>query len=282
MDLENKDLLEDLLAFFLENYPDDARIIRDAVKQDKSSEMFEALLNQYRMSTKNKSDVLLLGAKMRYFLNYCCNYDNGIPLVEIMTYSIDNDKGEIFLNACKSQGITLEYLIGKGVNINVFKKLLIDKEINELATGERKKSTTILSKNIERVKLDKPNRRKSKKKDKDQNVKELSDLFENKSKYKKVMLILAENKYIEPSSCIWIDRDKASKSTLCGFVKEFKAKGYFKPDIDFNWDICKTVCVNTFKVSIGSNKRFYAADLPDHLRILIPPAHTGRKKMKKS
>lgn len=107
-----------------------------------------------------------------------------------------------------------------------------------------------------------------------QKTEKLEQLFEYTSKYKTVMEIFVDKQFIHAQTYIWKDEKANNKSLMCALVKDLEGKGYYKQEIKMNYELCKTICKNTFHVTIGSNKTYYNSALPRTMIGLIPFAST--------
>ena len=89
------------------------------------------------------------------------------------------------------------------------------------------------------------------------------------------MEILVEEKWLSPHTYIWKKKETGYKGLVCAFILDMEAKGYFKEDIIMNYELCKTVALNTFHVDIKSNKTYYTCALAkDKDKKTIPIAST--------
>ena len=100
----------------------------------------------------------------------------------------------------------------------------------------------------------------------------LEFIFKDVSKYKEVMEILVSKELIYPNT-YFRNEKKCGKGLLCALLKDIEGKGYYKDEITMNYEICKEICKNTFKTTIGSNKTYYT-ELPPHQKGIIPIAST--------
>ena len=144
MDSENENVLQDLIHIYRTSCPDDAKVLRNAVEDGKVVVMMNILFKNLKTTSEPTSEDLLHGMRFAYFLNYCMKYNNGIPLIEIFNDIIDIGKGIRVSNAVISQKNLIEDLLKKGVNLEIFKDYVDEKEIIEFVNGMQKKSTKAL------------------------------------------------------------------------------------------------------------------------------------------
>lgn len=84
-----------------------------------------------------------------------------------------------------------------------------------------------------------------------QNHEKLGMFFESTAKYKAVMEILVNKKYIFPNTYIWLDESKSNKSFLASLLKNLHGKKFYKKNIrPSNKQIC-VICKNTFGIDVG-------------------------------
>lgn len=265
----NKDkLIEDLINFYVNKLPKDAEILRNAIIKGDAVEMFNHLLEKYKKPSKTQSEKFLYGARLFYFIGFSINYKNGLPLIEIINDSIDTGSKEVIINAVDSQRTTIEFLVAKGLDFNFFKDYAHKKEMTEIAINDRKKSTEILTKNIQFIEKNQP--RKSTSGKRTLLVRDFKGIFVDEEKYNSVIRILIENSLINSKTLIWIDRKKGYKNFICALLKDLEAKNYLISDI-LCYETAKKVCDKSFKVNIGSNKTFHSSSLSLYYKNIIPP-----------
>ncbi|PKO95491.1 MAG: hypothetical protein CVU12_09715 [Bacteroidetes bacterium HGW-Bacteroidetes-7] len=265
----NKDkLIEDLINFYVNKLPKDAEILRNAIIKGDAINMFNFLLEKYKKPSKTQSEKLLYGARLFYFIGFSINYNNGLPLIEIINDSIDTGSKEVIINAVNSQYTIIEFLAAKGLDINFFKDYAHRKDITEIAIDDKKKSTEILTKNIQFIEKNQP--RKSTSEKRIHLVRNFKGIFVDDEKYNSVIRILIENNLINSKTLIWIDRKKGYKSLICALLKDLEAKNYLISDI-LCYETAKKVCDKSFKVNIESNKTFHSSSLSVNYIIIFPP-----------
>jgi hypothetical protein len=106
---------------------------------------------------------------------------------------------------------------------------------------------------------------------KEPEITKLSEAFEDISKYKKVMEIFVSKGFIYPHTYKWKYKKSGFRSLIFAFLKDMEGKDYFKEDVKLNYDLCKTIALNTFGIEIKSNKTYYNSVLPPDLDKIIPP-----------
>jgi len=79
----------------------------------------------------------------------------------------------------------------------------------------------------------------------------LLSLFQDVSKYKKIMNILADKSLIEHNTELWKDEGKGSKGYLVSLIKNLHLKQYFKEDKKPSNEQIKVICKNTFGIEIS-------------------------------
>lgn len=85
------------------------------------------------------------------------------------------------------------------------------------------------------------------------------------------MEILANEDFIYSYTYKWKYNKTGFRSLIFSFIKDMEGKNYFKEDVRLNYELCKTIALNTFGVEIKSNKTYYNSVLPPDLNKIIPP-----------
>jgi hypothetical protein len=156
MEDQGEKMLQEFISFYKNNCHEDVRALEEAVEQGRAVSMYSDLFkNMGKASdpTVSITDKLVHSARYFYFLGYCMHYNNGIPMLEIVNEWIDNGEKKKVINAVTSQKNLLTFFKVKGINLNQIAEYIDDKEIKEYAIDEEKKSTGVLKRLLDKVKV---------------------------------------------------------------------------------------------------------------------------------
>jgi len=156
MEDQGEKILHQFIHFYKCNCREDIKVLEEAVEKGSAVSMYSILFkNMSKASdpTVPISDKLVHSARYFYFLGYCMNYNNGIPMLEIVNEWIDNGEKKKVINAVNSQKTLLTFLKEKGVNLNEIAEYIDDKEIKEFAIDEEKKSTGVLKRILDKIQV---------------------------------------------------------------------------------------------------------------------------------
>ena len=156
MEDQGEKILHQFIQYYKNNCREDVRVLEEAVEKGSAVSMYSVLFkNMGKASdpTVPISDKLVHSARYFYFLGYCMHYNNGIPMLEIVNEWIDNGKKKKVINAVTSQKNLLTFLKVKGINLEQIAEYIDDKEIKEYAIDEEKKSTGVLKRLLDKVKV---------------------------------------------------------------------------------------------------------------------------------
>lgn len=152
MDTDFDKMLQDLVNGYRTKCVEDAKLLEKAVEAGNAVLMYPTLFENVNLPSISINEKLLHSARFFYFMGYCMKYNNGIPIIEVISDWIDNDEKRKVINAVKSQTNLIEVLIEKGVDIKVLADYIDEREIIEYAIGEEKKSTGVLKRLLDRKK----------------------------------------------------------------------------------------------------------------------------------
>lgn len=152
MDSKNEKILQKLIYIYHTKCASEAKILREAVEEGDVVSMYTTLIRNTKLPSELKSKNLLHFLRLTYFMNYCLNYDNGIPFIEILSDTIDHGKRQKVVNAVKSQKTLIDFLIVKGADFGNLIDKIAEKETIEYAIDENKKSTGVLKRIFDRQK----------------------------------------------------------------------------------------------------------------------------------
>ena len=150
MDSENKKILNDLLSVYQTECANEAKTFRNGIESGETVSMYSLLIKNIQRSNISVNDKLFHSLKLIYFLNYCLNYDNGIPFIEILNSMIDNSEKQIVVNAVQSQKTLINFLSEQGIDLDILRDYVDNKEIVEYAIDTNKKSTGVLQRILAR------------------------------------------------------------------------------------------------------------------------------------
>lgn len=153
MDVDFDKKLQELVHRYRTQCPEDAKILEKIVEKGDAAKMNYTLFEKAGQTSIPKSERLFYIARYSYFLGYCMEYNNGIPMLEILSEWIDNGEKRKISNAVKSQKNYFSRLIEQGVNIDVLADYIQEMDMIEYANEEEKKSTGVLKRILERKRL---------------------------------------------------------------------------------------------------------------------------------
>ena len=140
-------MLQELIYGYRTKCSNDAKLLEDAVEAGDAVLLYPRLFENTNQASLPTNEKMLHSIRFFYFISYCLKYNNGIPLIEVISDWIDNKEKRIVINAVKSQANLFDFLIEQGIDINILADYIEDKEMIEYATDEVKKSTGVLKKN---------------------------------------------------------------------------------------------------------------------------------------
>ena len=153
MDTDFDKILQELVYKYRTKYSEDAKLLEDTIEAGDAILMYSTLIenaNQPSLSTNGK---IMHSVRIFYFMGYCMKYNNGIPMLEVLSDWIDNDEKRKVINAVKSQSNLFDVLIEQGVDIKILADYIYGREMIEFAIDEEKKSTGVLKRILERKQL---------------------------------------------------------------------------------------------------------------------------------
>lgn len=145
-------MLQELIYGYRTKCTEDAKILGDAIEAGEAVSMYSTLFENCNQPSLSTNEKLLHSTRLFYFMGYCMNYNNGIPMLEVLSDWIDNDEKRKVINAVKSQTNLFEVLIEQGADIKTLADYIDEREIIEYAINEEKKSTGVLKRILERKK----------------------------------------------------------------------------------------------------------------------------------
>lgn len=178
---------------------------------------------------------------------------------------------------CMDFNIDIEVLQGKYDLIIIRRsnaELLFSGHKKTLSSNKELQGLEKIHKTFENKSGQNNTKRNKDQKTENEKIKDLFSCFESPTKYIKVMNILADKELIHPNTYIWKDKKAANKKLLIALLKDMEGKQYFKPEINLNWELCRIIVENPFRLPVKSNKTFYDATLQPDLKDLIPYAST--------
>lgn len=102
------------------------------------------------------------------------------------------------------------------------------------------------------------------------------ELFKRDEEYQHIRKILAEQKLINESTGVWMDRKNGYIGVLISIIKKLKEEGYFSPNVlTCNKEIA-SVMINSFQVK--ASESFIARVNPDNFNVSFIPIRKDLKK----
>jgi hypothetical protein len=145
-------MLQELVHGYRTKCSKDAKLLEDAIEAGEAISMYSKLFQDANQPSLSTNEKLLHSTRLFYFMGYCMKYNNGIPMLEVLSDWIDNDEKRKVLNAVKSQSNLFDVLIEQGIDINILAEYIDEREITEYAINEEKKSTGVFKRILEHKK----------------------------------------------------------------------------------------------------------------------------------
>lgn len=145
-------MLQELVHGYRTKCSEDAKLLEEAIEAGEAIPMYSTLFQNANQPSLSTNEKLLHSTRLFYFMGYCIEYNNGIPMLEVLSDCIDNEGKRKVINAVKSEANLIEVMIEEGVDINILSEYIEEKEIFEYATGEEKKSTGVLKRLLKQKK----------------------------------------------------------------------------------------------------------------------------------
>lgn len=154
MDKKFEEMIEELVGGYRTRCPEDAKLLEDAVKSGDTVSMYSTLLKNANQPLLSRNEKLLHFTRLFYYIGYCIKYDNGIPMLKVLSDWIDNNNNKRKVtNAVMSLSNLFQVLIEKHVDIKILADYIYEREMIEYATDEERKSTGVLKRILERKKV---------------------------------------------------------------------------------------------------------------------------------
>lgn len=144
MEKDFEAMLQEMVHGYRTECPSDAKMIEEAVEGGEADVLSTILFENANLQSLTTNEKLLHSVRLFYFLGYCLKYNNGIPMIELLSNWIDNAEKRKVENSVKSQTILFDFLLKKDIDIKILADYIAEKEIIEYALGENKKSTGVL------------------------------------------------------------------------------------------------------------------------------------------
>ena len=145
-------MLQNLVSKYRTKCSEDANFLEKAIEAGDAASLYPSLLNATNQPSLSTNDKLLHSVRLLYFMGYCLKYNNGIPMLEVLSDWIDSNEKRKVINAVKSQANLVEFLVEQGADIKMLADYVDEREIIEYAIGEEKKSTGVLKRILDRKK----------------------------------------------------------------------------------------------------------------------------------
>lgn len=150
METDLDKMLQELVHGYRTKCTEDAKLLEEAVEAGEAVFLYPSLFKNANQPALSTNEKLLHSIRLFYFMGYCMIYNNGIPMLEVLSDWIDNDEKRKVINAVKSQSNLFDVLIEQGVDIKILADYIDEREMIEYATDEEKKSTGVLKRILNR------------------------------------------------------------------------------------------------------------------------------------
>ncbi|NQU51021.1 MAG: hypothetical protein HQ522_00625, partial [Bacteroidetes bacterium] len=153
MDSEIDKTIQKVIHGYRTKCADDAKLLEEAIKEGDAVSMYATLMKNFNLPSISTEEKLLHSTRLFYFMGCCLEYNDGIPMLEVLSDWIDNSEKRKAINAVKSQATLCEFLVEKGVDITILADYVAEKEMIEYVLDEEKKSTGVLKRILERKQM---------------------------------------------------------------------------------------------------------------------------------